>query len=659
MMLNWLPVNRQTPRSRTRLRAARPTTAALRVEALETRTLPSSTQLLIGTYNVDIADQNGANRNTTYFQTVFAAMGQEDTYYAKHAPDILTVTEVRSNSVTGSNNDTDWLTQQLNAVYGSGRYSHGTLNGSGAGGTEGIIYNQQTIQLLQETAVGSGLTRQELRYKLRPVAVPDGSADFYVYVGHYKAGNTSSDMSLRNTEASQVRANADALGPNVPILYTGDFNDTGSEEPMSQTLMKTGNGQAYDPINRPGHWDYNSAFKDIFTIASTKIDGRFDELWESGAVLNSHGGNGLQDMPSTYHPFGNNGSVAFEQSVTSPSNTALADLPNRTTVLADLTHCSDHIPNLQEYQIGGQSNPATQFNVIANPSTIAGAPFDITVQALDANGNIATGYTGTVTFTSGDPYGASLPNNYTFQPSDQGVHTFPGGATLYTAGTWDVTATDINSGITGSAYVTVQAAPAVSLAVFAPPTASSGVPFDVTVIAQDPYGNTDTNYRGTVTWTTTDQDPAVVLPGDYAFQPSNQGMVTFPGGVTLITPGDQFLYATDTVSGINGSADVYVTSSPGANRGNHLGHSAPVVSLGTAGQTPAPAPSAVLAGTDGSTSSQASRGVDRFIPISGSDQGGIRSSRKPDAPLGFVLKPNSNLTSGTLLADSTLDPLAG
>jgi hypothetical protein len=75
--------------------------------------------------------------------------------------------------------------------------------------------------------------------------------------------------------------------------------------------------------------------------------------------------------------------------------------------------------------------------------------------------------------------------------------------------------------------------------------AALGVPFDVTVSAVDAYGNIDTNYQGTVTFSTSDADRGVVLPADYTFQPSDQGSVTFAGGVTLMTPGYQALTVTD------------------------------------------------------------------------------------------------------------------
>jgi hypothetical protein len=205
---------------------------------------------------------------------------------------------------------------------------------------------------------------------------------------------------------------------------------------------------------------------------------------------------------------------------------------------------------------------ASQFVVstdAANPD-IAGTVFDVTVVASDPYGNTDTNYQGTLHFSSADPYEASLPADYTFQASDQGVAMFSGVTALYTAGTWDVTATAAQSGITGAAFVPVQAAPAVALQVVAPPSATTGVAFDVTVMAVDPYGNTDMNYTGTIHFTTSDMDPGVMLPPDYTFQASDAGMVTFPGGVTLITLGDQSLTASDTTSGITGTATVAVTS---------------------------------------------------------------------------------------------------
>jgi len=62
--------------------------------------------------------------------------------------------------------------------------------------------------------------------------------------------------------------------------------------------------------------------------------------------------------------------------------------------------------------------------------------------AKDAFGNVSTGYTGTVTFSSSDAK-ASLPASYTFTAADAGLHTFT--ATLKSAGTQSITVKDAAS----------------------------------------------------------------------------------------------------------------------------------------------------------------------------------------------------------------------
>jgi ELWxxDGT repeat protein len=88
--------------------------------------------------------------------------------------------------------------------------------------------------------------------------------------------------------------------------------------------------------------------------------------------------------------------------------------------------------------------------IISAPSTVtAGVPFNLTVTVEDAFGNMVTGYTGTVHFTSSDRT-ATLPANYTFTAADKGVHTFAGLA-LRKKGKQAITITDtVNSQLTAS-----------------------------------------------------------------------------------------------------------------------------------------------------------------------------------------------------------------
>jgi hypothetical protein len=204
--------------------------------------------------------------------------------------------------------------------------------------------------------------------------------------------------------------------------------------------------------------------------------------------------------------------------------------------------------------------PASHFVLTAPPTTLSGMPFVVTVTALDAYGNTDTNYLGSLTFGSTDPYPALLPADYRFRPIDKGTHSFTG-VTLFTAGAQTLLAQDqANGSITGRAKIAVVAAPANHFVVSAPPTAVSGTPFDVTVTALDLYGNTDTNYVGTVTFSSSDTDLGVILPADYTFQSTDSGVHTFAAGFTLITPGDQTLTAIDTVSGIAGGATVTVST---------------------------------------------------------------------------------------------------
>jgi murein DD-endopeptidase MepM/ murein hydrolase activator NlpD len=192
----------------------------------------------------------------------------------------------------------------------------------------------------------------------------------------------------------------------------------------------------------------------------------------------------------------------------------------------------------------------------ANNPDVAGTYFDVTVTVQDAYGNTVPGYTGTIYFSSADPAGGFLPGPYTFQASDAGQHTFAQAGALFTAGIEDVTVMDEVNNLSGTTNVNVVAGAAVAFMVMAPANAGSGTPFDVTIVAVDAYGNTDTNYTGTIRFTTTDSDPGVVLPPDYTFQSGDAGMVTFPTGVTLITSGQQTLTVTDLSSGVTGSSIV-------------------------------------------------------------------------------------------------------
>jgi hypothetical protein len=183
-------------------------------------------------------------------------------------------------------------------------------------------------------------------------------------------------------------------------------------------------------------------------------------------------------------------------------------------------------------------------------STTAGTAGRFTVTAKNSDGTTATGYTGTVHFTSSDGQ-AVLPANYTFTAADAGVHTFS--ATLKTAGTQSLTATDTTTAsVAGSETgITVNPAAASTMIVagFPSPT-TAGVAGSFTATLKDPYGNIAGGYTGTVHFTSSDGKAS--LPANYTFTAVDAGVHTF--SATLKTAGTQSITVADaTIASLTGT----------------------------------------------------------------------------------------------------------
>src|SRR5438477_229062 len=140
-----------------------------------------------------------------------------------------------------------------------------------------------------------------------------------------------------------------------------------------------------------------------------------------------------------------------------------------------------------------------------------------TVTAYDPYHNVATGYLGTVHFSSSDLH-ASLPPDRAFLPADLGRVTVVG-IVLTSAGTQNVTAADtLTPSLQATQGTLVTAAPASSLTASGfPATTSAGSSATLTVAAWDVYGNLATAYVGTVSFSSSDAQAA--LPPATTFTP--------------------------------------------------------------------------------------------------------------------------------------------
>ncbi len=189
------------------------------------------------------------------------------------------------------------------------------------------------------------------------------------------------------------------------------------------------------------------------------------------------------------------------------------------------------------------------FGASGYPTTATGCtPFSITVKVYDAEGNLATGYRGTVQFSSSDSL-AMLPAPYTFTSTDAGQHTFS--VSLMTSGLQSITVTDESSQLVLGVFnfITVQSTGGDFLKVTGFPTpVTAGTPENFTVSMVNSSGSPVTSYTGTVHFTST--DPQAVLPANYTFTSTDAGSHTFTA--TLDTAGLRSIIATDAGNCISG-----------------------------------------------------------------------------------------------------------
>jgi sugar lactone lactonase YvrE len=201
--------------------------------------------------------------------------------------------------------------------------------------------------------------------------------------------------------------------------------------------------------------------------------------------------------------------------------------------------------------LGTGTDRAASLKLTAPGTVTAGTNNQMTIQAIDALGNVDTDYNGTVAFTSSDPTFIN-PGLLTLS-AGQGIVNF----VLNIAGSQSITAIDIgDAALSATKDISVNAGPVSHLIVSGPSTGVAGTPFSITVSAQDAFGNTATTYTGTVHFTST--DPSATLPADSTLM---NGAGTF--SATLRTPGAQSITAIDTLTGsLTGTSGTIVVSAP-------------------------------------------------------------------------------------------------
>ena len=207
---------------------------------------------------------------------------------------------------------------------------------------------------------------------------------------------------------------------------------------------------------------------------------------------------------------------------------------------------------------------ATHFSLVAPSTGIVGSSFQFTVTAQDAGNITVPAYAGTIHFTSTDP-SATLPADTTLS-GGTGVFS----ATLKTAGSQTITATDTANGALSGVSNTITVPGAIThFRVTAPGAATAGSSFDLTVTALDANNTTVANYGGTIHFTST--DAAAMLPANTTL---SGGTGTF--SATLKTAGSQTITITDTAnSAISGVSNAITVGTAGGSTATHFKVTAP------------------------------------------------------------------------------------
>ncbi len=320
-------------------------------------------QLRILDYNV-AASSSSSSGPRPGMDTVLQAIGDQNRSGFSRPVDIMLMQEGHSVTTTGQA-----YADLLNTLTSGTAYRPSTVDGASTGsGRPMVVYNSAAVVLIGEEALGtagvSSQPRQTLRYQFRPVGY-DASADFYVYNSHLKSDSDSTSRNRRLIETTVNRANADALGDGVNIIYVGDLNVYSGTEASFQKLLAAGNGQGFDPTGQVGAWSDNAAYKAFHTQSPAttaayggQITGGVDDRFDFQLVSNEWlDGRGLDFVSGSYWAFGNTATHTMSGAITTGDPAALqAFLPGytlgqSTTVLTNLARVTDHLPVVADYQL--------------------------------------------------------------------------------------------------------------------------------------------------------------------------------------------------------------------------------------------------------------------------------------------------------------------
>jgi autotransporter-associated beta strand protein len=472
-------------------------------------------------------------------------------------------------------------------------------------------------------------------------ALATGSKQFTVTL------NTAGTFTI---SASDVTNGGIGSGTSASVIDVGAFTKLQILMPGETAAPNTASGKTGTPTAQTAGSSFNVTVNAVdanWNVATTATDTVHLASSDANATLAANGAlsSGTRTMAVTFKTAGSQ--TVTVSDVTSGSITA--NTSAATTVNAGA------VTRLQVLMPGESASPGSTYGKTGTPAAqTAGTPFNVTVNAVDANWNVVNTVTDTVAITSNDA-NAVLPANAALVA---GTQTFS--VTFETkAEAKNVTATDItngsitantgsNVGVSAGAFTKLQilmpgetAAGGTATGKTGTPTAeTAGTVFNVTVNAVDAYWNVVSTVTDTVGLSTTDSNAALGASGALA-----SGTKTMT--VTFKTAGSQ----TVTISDItDGSKTANTSPSTTVNAGAYS-----KLQVLMPGETAAPG---TVSGKTGSPTAQTAgtqftltvNSVDANWNVVASDTSAITFT-STDA--NAVLPGSTNLAAGTLTANVT------
>ena len=431
----------------------------------------ASRTLRIVSYNIDCADQSSDNNitgATHSLPTVVQAIGLHHIGTNAQPVDVMSCEELQTTTLAN-------FVTQLNAIYGAGTYAFDpTADNTTGGGTDGLIYRTNTVQVVSARSLRTGqtvllqsngtyiaahspgggvngVTRAPMVYQLRPIGF-GSTSDFYMYVSHARSSSDNSVGDARYAEAQEVRSDAKYnLPAGAHILYGGDWNlFNGSGENAYKCLTgqttsdainwsdtsaiwaNTNQTQAYDPTskaNPPTITTWANVAGDnatyLYGDSTASLTSRIDIQLPNApmfGVYNNQGG--VQLAPDTSDPFDSSNfpssqyPYAFEvfgNNGTTPRSSGPTSASNHS--LDDLTNTVPSAATVYaDIKLTGSGSTFTgsdHYPIVGDYIIVAGTPPSITVGPASRTNTVGTTATFTVSATGTAPLSYQWRKNTT------------------------------------------------------------------------------------------------------------------------------------------------------------------------------------------------------------------------------------------------------